>query len=297
MEISILILTKDAGRYIRKSLESILSQKIDSQYEVICVDSGSRDNTEQICKENGVEFHKINPEQFNHGLTRNFAASLAKGDLLIFLSQDAIPVNVNWLRKLVGVLKSDDKIAGVYCCQIPRNSSSYLTRRQIENHLPKESQVCWIKQKVNYEKLTPVEKYRFCQFDNVCSCVRKSVWEKFKFNDVEFGEDIEWSKRVLEAGYKIAYCKEAAVVHSHTLSLKDTYRRAYIHHKILYNLFGFKVFPSFFSFFKNLIAFPLIIAANCIKEEKSSVHLFISLPRTALLSISSMLGQYFACFL
>ncbi len=297
MDISIIILTKNAEEYIDELLRAIYCQKINRGYEIICVDSGSKDNTEQICRKNNTRFYKIRPEEFNHGLTRNYAASLAKGEFLIFVSQDAIPVGSNWLKELASLVAKDEMIAGAYCRQIPREDSCFFSKWQIENQFPAENQVSYMGFREEYDNLSASEKYQLCQFDNVCSCIRKSIWEKFKFNYTEFGEDIEWSKRVFEAGYKIAYLKEAAVVHSHALSLINTYRRAYIHHKILYRLFGFKVFPSFSSFLKNLIIFPLIAAAYCIKKEKNSIRLFISLPRAAMLSIYSMLGQYFACFL
>ncbi len=53
--------------------------------------------------------------------------------------------------------------------------------------------------------MRPWEKYRFCNFDNVCSAIRKKIWEAIPFENTFFAEDLGWSKKVLEAGYAIVY--------------------------------------------------------------------------------------------
>ncbi len=292
MDVSIVILTKDAERYIENSLNSIFNQNTDYNFEIVCIDSGSTDRTEQICKDKGVKLYKILPEDFNHGLTRNLAVSIAKGEYIVFISQDAIPSDTNWLRIMVDILKGDTRVAGVYCRQVPHENASHFAAWQIDNYLPKETQINQIEQKEIYERLPPEEKYRLCKFDNACSCIRRSVWQEFNFRKMGFGEDIEWAKRVLEAGYKIIYTKEVAVIHSHDLSLIETFRRAYLHHRLLYNLFHLRAFPSFLSFLKNLIAFPLLAISFYMKKENSMLMRVIKLPQIAALSVLSVLGQY-----
>ena len=44
--------------------------------------------------------HRIPPEEFNHGGTRNLGASLAQGDVLVFTSQDAHAEDADWLAPL-----------------------------------------------------------------------------------------------------------------------------------------------------------------------------------------------------
>jgi len=51
MEISILVLTYNHGRFVRRALDSIVMQKINVPYEIIILDDASTDNTQEIIKE------------------------------------------------------------------------------------------------------------------------------------------------------------------------------------------------------------------------------------------------------
>jgi rhamnosyltransferase len=63
-------------------------------------------------------------------------------------------------------------------------------------------------------------------FSNVNSAIPRYIWERFPFvEDIVMSEDQEWSRRVLLAGYSIAYEPEAAVVHSHNYTVAAAFRR------------------------------------------------------------------------
>ena len=63
--------------------------------------------------------------------------------------------------------------------------------------------------------MTPMERLLFCTFDNVASCIRRSIWEQRPFKSTPIAEDLEWSLDVLLAGYSIAFAPDAVVIHSH----------------------------------------------------------------------------------
>lgn len=49
------------------------------------------------------------------------------------------------------------------------------------------------------------------------AAVKKKVWDKIRWNsELGFyeGEDVDWSKRLIKAGYRIEYCKNAYVLHN-----------------------------------------------------------------------------------
>jgi len=293
-DISIIILTKNGQRYIDRCLEAVFSQKIDISYEVICVDSGSQDKTIEICKGYPVRPLSIKARDFNHGLTRNLAISRAKGEFIILMSQDAIPFREYWMSTLIRSLKEDTRIAGVYCRQIPREDADILTRRDLNCHLTarKDKVVSFIQDCKAYESLTPNEKYTFCNFDNVCSCIRRNIWEKIPFRETYFAEDIDWAKRVLEAGYKIVYEPTSAVIHSHNESLISQYRRSYMHHKRLYELFGVQLVSTWhevilFSVYNILRDLYYIIRNK--KLLAGNFQEFLTVPISSFLII---LGQY-----
>src|ERR1700737_3744492 len=94
---SIVIPTKNGAEDIGACLEAVYSQKDVGRFEVLVVDWGPRDKTLETGGRYPVRLEQIPPEAFHHARTRNYAAGLAKGELLVFLSQDAIPASDMWL--------------------------------------------------------------------------------------------------------------------------------------------------------------------------------------------------------
>jgi rhamnosyltransferase len=93
------------------------------------------------------------------------------------------------------------------------------------------------------ESRSPAERYELCAFDNVCSAIRRSVWDQYPFPVASFGEDIAWGKQVIEAGWAIAYEPEAAVEHSHRRPIFEEYARTRVCHQRLHELFGLATLP------------------------------------------------------
>lgn len=67
MDVSIVIPTKNGGDRLKEVLEAVFSQKTEYKYEVICVDSGSTDNTLNIIKNFPCILYEIKPDEFGHG--------------------------------------------------------------------------------------------------------------------------------------------------------------------------------------------------------------------------------------
>ena len=209
--ISIIIPVKNAGAAFRETLSAIFCQKGAPSFEVIIIDSGSTDGTIEICRQFPVKLVQIPLVEFGHGKTRNFGASVATGNFLVYLVQDAIPAGPDWLKNLVGPLLSDNRIAGAYSRNIPRADASRRQAREIERYFRPEGRL----------QTSPDDRI----FSNVSSAIRKTVFEQIPFPEVEFGEDQLWAKKVLEAGYIILYEPASIVVHSHHDGLKKAFER------------------------------------------------------------------------
>ncbi len=236
---SLLIPTKNGGDLFKRVVAGLQRQTIWPQVEFIIIDSGSTDDTIEVAKAAGAKVISIPPAEFNHGGTRDQAIAAANCERIVLTVQDAIPAHQDVLERLIAVL-DDAAVAGGYAKQIPQADADYITKRNLNAWLTGRDlrEVRSLASPAHYDAFAPMDKYVFCNFDNVCSVIRKSVWESQKFGRINFGEDIDWAERVLKAGHKIVYEPEAAVVHSHDRPLAYEYKRTYVCHRKLYAQFG-----------------------------------------------------------
>jgi rhamnosyltransferase len=241
----VLIPTKNGGPLFKEVVRGLRAQTCWDRVEFLVVDSGSTDDTVAVARAAGARCVSIPPAQFNHGTTRDYGISLATTGRVVLLVQDAVPQSPHMIETLLAALEKD-RIAGVYGRQIPRANADVVTRRNLNSHFT--GRLAWqtnfIADCAAYARLAPAEKRALCNFDNVCSAVRKDVWAEEKFGAADFGEDINWAERVLKRGYGITYEPAAAVIHSHDRPLAYEYDRAYVCHRTLYRQFGLEQVPT-----------------------------------------------------
>jgi rhamnosyltransferase len=220
MKISVIIPTLNAGLYINKLLSMLQTQDI-TYSEVIIIDSSSRDNTLDIAQRFGAKTMVIPRHTFNHGRTRNIAAMEAKGDILIFMTQDALPLDNTLLRNLTTPLQISD-IAATFGKHIPRSDASPLELFARQFNYPDTELV---------KGINDIKKYglKTFFFSNVCSAIKKELFLKVGMfpEDVRANEDMLMAAKLIVNGYKIAYVPAAKVIHSHSYSLLQQFRRYY----------------------------------------------------------------------
>jgi len=242
---SLVIPTKDGGPLFKRVIAGLQAQARWKDVEFIIVDSQSSDDTVETARAAGAKIFTIPAAQFNHGATRDYAISQASSNFVVLMVQDAVPSDADTIEKLVETLR-EDNVAGVYARQIPQPDADVITARNLNIHLTgrMERDVHILKDKAAYDAMSPMEKYIFSNFDNVCSALRKDVWAQERFGRINFGEDIDWSERVLKRGHKIVYEPAAAVIHSHDRPMSYEYKRAYVCHRKLVRQFGLRVIPT-----------------------------------------------------
>lgn len=118
--VSIILPTKNVENNIGDLLRSVYRQDFSGEIETIVLDS-SDDKTPEIAKSFPVKFIHVEEDDYNYGGTRNYGASLAKGNYLIFLSADVVIKDTEWLTKLLNPFK-DSKVAGVFGRQHPKKT-------------------------------------------------------------------------------------------------------------------------------------------------------------------------------
>jgi rhamnosyltransferase len=246
IEASVLIPTYNAGDEFAAVLDAITGQQAGFGYEVLLVDSGSTDGTMELARRHSARVLSIPKAKFSHGGARNYGISEARGEYVAMTVQDAIPSDEHWLAKLVENMARDERVAGVYSRQIPRPDCNPFSRYALEHHFTNrpERHEQEIEDLTSYESLSPMQKLETIVFDDVSSCVRRSVWKEHPFRPVSFGEDLDWSERVLKAGHKIVYEPASAIVHSHDRSAVYEMKRAYVAHKLLSRMVGLRMLPT-----------------------------------------------------
>ncbi|MDQ0454876.1 glycosyltransferase family 2 protein [Rhizobium paknamense] len=245
---AVVIPAKNAMQVLPQVLDKVLAQRTAWPFEVIVIDSGSRDGTKEFLRaESRIRLIEIAPESFGHGRTRNQGVAAADAEFVAFLTHDAEPVDEHWLAKLVEAAERDERIAGVFGRHIAYPSASPFTRQDLDQHFRGFLQHPLVVHKaLDAEKYQRDEGWRqFLHFysDNN-SLLRKAVWEKIPYPDVEFAEDQLWARAVIEAGYHKAYAPDAVVYHSHDYSFTEQLRRAFDESRNFTKYFGYRLSPN-----------------------------------------------------
>jgi rhamnosyltransferase len=212
----------------------------------------------------------IPPEAFNHGLTRNIAVERTHGDLVVLIVQDAVPASDTWLAELTLPLRRDESFAGTFARQMPRPDAGPITREYLARAsvAAAESRTLEPFTWDEMARLDPMSRLRCCEFDNVCSCIRRSVWNQIPFRETTIGEDIEWAREVLLAGHRLLFVPSAVVLHSHDRSPAAEFARTYALHRRLNELFELRTIPTL-ALLIRAIASSVVMHWRCERSARS----------------------------
>ena len=167
-----------------------------------------------------MEIHHLAKSEFDHGGTRAQAAELSDADVMIFMTQDAMPADRELLAELLKALEQDENIAAAYARQLPNAECSFVERYTRAFNYPDRSEVKTKKDMDQYGIKT-----FFCS--NVCAAYKKDIYQKqggFVRRTI-FNEDMIYAGGLIQAGYGIAYAAEAKVIHSHNYNCMQQFHR------------------------------------------------------------------------
>ncbi len=220
--VSVIIPTLNAAFLIEDLLSSLKNQDYPIK-DIFVVDSSSGDDIAIICqKYNQVHFVSISKSEFDHGRTRDMVLRQSDSDIVVFMTQDALPADNSFLGKLVAPL-SEPGIAVSFGRQLPRHDASKREALVRAFNYPSES---WIRSEEDVPRLGI--KAFFCS--DVCAAYRRDIYLQLGgfIYPVKTNEDMLFAAKALRSGYRIAYTSDAMVFHSHNLTPIDQYRRNYI---------------------------------------------------------------------
>jgi len=217
LSISIVIPTLDAGRAFGTILHRIMGQG-QAPLEIVCADLGSTDGTRHIVSQFPLaRFVEIaepaGPKSWNR------AMEVARGDVVVFLAQDAVPGNGDWLTHLTAPFM-DSSVGGVYGRQEASMESDPLSGFRLGQRFCREAH--WRRIRVG-----DAIRYASLPFFIDNAAVRRSVWRGIHFNEhLPVGADRVWARQAVLASITIAYAPDALVIRRVHASLKAAYRLA-----------------------------------------------------------------------
>lgn len=206
--VTIIVRSFNEGWALKDTLAALHDQDY-TAWKLIVIDSGSTDDSvELIRRAKPKHFIQISPDEYHPPKVLNMGMRLSETEYNIFLNADATPQGTNWLRPLVhGLIQKD--VAAVYGRQIPRPNCLPVFAHDYERCFRTDSSAGW---------------GHF--FSMVSSGIKKSIWSIRGFSEkMHYSEDDEYTRWCVSQGWKIKYCPDSVVVHSHNYSAEQTKKR------------------------------------------------------------------------
>ncbi|MBP5338482.1 MAG: glycosyltransferase [Prevotella sp.] len=232
---------------VRELLESMTRQTLKG-FEVIIVEDGSKTPCKDVCdKFAGVlDLHYFFKENSGPGQSRNYGAERAQGEWLIVLDSDVV-LPEGYLAAINDKLETRNEKYGyidgdgpAYKTNHISHSSSFISHLEID---------AWGGPDASHPSFTPVQKaisYSMTSFFTTGGIrggkakldkfyprsynmgIRREVYQQLGgFSKMRFGEDIDFSYRIVEAGYKTALLPDAWVWHKRRTDFRKFFRQVY----------------------------------------------------------------------
>lgn len=229
MKVTIVILTFNGEEYLKEVIEGILAQDVDFEYEILIIDSGSSDRTLTIINQfPSIRLHTIQKENFGHGKTRNVAVQMAKGEIVVFLTQDATPATKFWLKEMVRPFDLNPQIAAVFGMQKPRWNCCCTVKNEVLSAFQSFGSGVSLSFQQKSELVNSQDDFDLLTFfSDVNSAVRKEHNKRIPYRDVEYAEDQLLGIDIIKAGLVKVYTPFGAVFHSHNYNVSEYFRRKY----------------------------------------------------------------------
>jgi GT2 family glycosyltransferase len=247
--ISIIIIVKN-DRRIDNTLKKLFKIPKPEKTEILVIDAseGNLDDIKNMFPSvRWIYYHNKKSKEITIPEQRNLGLKKAQGDIIAFIDADCVPDN-NWLIELAKSINNEEKI-------IVAGSVKSIGKKTLWD--------------VGQERKNS-KKY-LVEAGTGNMAFKKGIIKKVGFFDEKFscGEDIDFSWRATDLGYKIRYNKDAIIYHDWG-NLKQEIKRAFGYGEArvrLYkkhphrwkNLFGYQADTIIYPLFILLLPFTLII--------------------------------------
>ena len=218
-KVGLIVPTLNAGSLWESWLKAFEQQTRKPDF-LLVIDSSSSDATVALARAQGFDVQVIPKSEFNHGGTRQFGVNrLPAVDIIVFLTQDALLAGPEAIERLLAAF-ADERVGAAYGRQLPhRNAGPIAAHARLFNY-PAESQLRCLEDRTRFGIKTVFISNSFAAYR------RSALMQVNGFPvDTIMNEDTYVAGKMLVSGWKIAYCADAQVFHSHDYSFLDEFKR------------------------------------------------------------------------
>jgi len=220
IKIDIICPLYNCEKYIENLDKNIKKQKDVNINQIHYILTESKDKSEDILKRLKIKYQLVKKADFSHSTIRENVAMHSKADILVFITQDIDIRRDDWLYNLVSPIINNEAEA-CFSRQITKyNNIEKYTR---EKNYPNKSYI------VTKDSLRTIGTRAFF-FSDASSSIRTDIFKKLNGYDgkkLPTNEDQYIAYKIITNGYKIKYCANSEVYHSHKFTLKELYKRYY----------------------------------------------------------------------
>jgi glycosyltransferase involved in cell wall biosynthesis len=285
MNLSVVIPSYNSQDHIGTTLSAITNQDTELDFEVIVVDCSDTDTVKTICSQFKQVIYQHELERFNPGKGRNIGASIAGGDLIIFVDSDVVLEQGSFSSAWEYYKKGNQIFGGALELNENVNPtiSSYLEHYYF-NH---ESQ------RLRPEGIRSNLSSALMMFD------RDLFLASGGFKDIPRMQDTELTERLLKQGHSLSYTPNVVGLQIQDSPMYKVLRKVFINGKNLYFIRYQKqscATKLFLCFFLPLLTILKVLRITCrhLKHQNSRKRC-ITIVLTPLLGLSAlcwMIGLY-----
>jgi rhamnosyltransferase len=211
--VAVIMRSKNEMPYLPEALRSLKRQTF-QDFELRAVDSGSTDGSVTILKHELDEAHfiQIRPQDYLPGKVLNEMTAQTTQEFVVLQNADAVFQSDDALEKLLRPL-FDGEADAVMSAQVTRPDAKFI---------------------VTYDYLRAYDPKNIkgdnADFFSAVTCAfRRDLWEKIKFPEQGYAEDVAWAHACRTQGARFKLVTDSVVEHSHNYTMKELYRKKYRH--------------------------------------------------------------------
>ncbi len=220
MTIEIICPLYKAEKYIEKLHKSLIMQEKVNISNIKYIVTKSNDNTTKILDDLNMDYEEILPSTFSHSLTRENTAKKSNADIIVFITQDIVIKDKLWLYFLTKDIE-EGSCEATYSRQIAKDNG--IEKYTRERNYPEQSRI-FAKKDVGNLGIKA-----FFSSD-ASSAIKREIFDKLNYYDgknLPTSEDMYITYKLIMNGYRVKYCADSVIYHSHDYGIKENYKKYY----------------------------------------------------------------------